>query len=533
MQVLGEGFSETEIALIMRESIAGLKHLHKLRKIHRDIKGGNILITETGQVKIADFGVAIPLQNTFAKANTFIGTPYWMAPEVIKGKQYDHTADIWSMGVTAIELAETLPPLASHHPMRVLFSIPNREPAQLKEPGSWSESFAQFIAACLQKEPFKRSSTVELLNHAFITSKNFSPNPLIATITRVKERKLKKQTEEDSGEAFDILQSLVFDDDNAIPGLDTLSCGSVESLGNVSSNSSNLDLIERAIYSESLAATATQSQPNPRSVYKRAQSHEPHTRVAKGDGRGPFARHIQSGRITSGKSMDSVSTPSGNMGRHSGTRSQKGMRTRTHTNESTGSRDSSSSSRLGNLRTASTEFIKTQGGRGSGPSSPISSVYKRSPSSSQGNRMDGLTLRSEDILLSAQRSQKLNGVNTNFQRIRKFERLQESKATTFGIDGGVETVRESPHDRSKWLNECLFRSKETTLTNIATIKCNPVQSTSVRLQNRMPGRVPMSVPTRRRHAPTPRVASSGFMANTMTMAQSGSHLMSQSRTSLV
>lgn len=161
---------EDEIAVIMRGALRGLAYLHSKKKIHRDIKGGNILLTTTGQVKIADFGVSAQLRDTMSRRGTFVGTPYWMSPEMIQDSDYDYKSDIWSLGITAIELADQKPPLFDEHPMRVLIQIPRNPPPQLKRPSAWTPLFAQFLHFCLQKDPVERPSALECLDHAFIAA---------------------------------------------------------------------------------------------------------------------------------------------------------------------------------------------------------------------------------------------------------------------------------------------------------------------------------------------------------------------------
>lgn len=179
MAICDTTLGEREIAAVMFQSLLGLQYLHKTKKIHRDIKSGNILLTDDGICKLADFGVSAELSTTMAKAKTMIGTPYFMAPEVLMNTDYDSKADVWSLGITAYELAVGQPPLADVHPMRAIFQIPNSPPPRLPEEGGFSKPFQQFIEACLQKAPADRLSCEKLMALPFFNELRAGNNAIL------------------------------------------------------------------------------------------------------------------------------------------------------------------------------------------------------------------------------------------------------------------------------------------------------------------------------------------------------------------
>jgi hypothetical protein len=169
IDVLPDGglLTEVQISDVCAQVLLGLAFCHARGVVHRDIKATNLLLTDSGIVKLADFGVAATLTASLSKRRTVVGSPYWMAPEVVAGSPYDSVADIWSTGITALELSEGLP-LADVHPMRVLFLIPTRPPPTLAHPEQWSPDFSDFLNACLVKDPAGRATAVDLLAHPFI-----------------------------------------------------------------------------------------------------------------------------------------------------------------------------------------------------------------------------------------------------------------------------------------------------------------------------------------------------------------------------
>ncbi|XP_075938816.1 mitogen-activated protein kinase kinase kinase kinase 3-like isoform X1 [Anarhichas minor] len=166
--------AESQIAYILRETLQGLFYLHSTGKMHRDIKGANILLTDNGYIKLADFGVSAQITVTIAKRKSFIGTPYWMAPEVAAVERkggYDQLCDIWAVGITAIELAELQPPMFDLHPMRALLLMTksNFQPPKLKDKMKWTINFHQFVKTALTKNPKKRPTADKLLQQPFVS----------------------------------------------------------------------------------------------------------------------------------------------------------------------------------------------------------------------------------------------------------------------------------------------------------------------------------------------------------------------------
>ncbi|KAL0231371.1 hypothetical protein GEMRC1_010775 [Eukaryota sp. GEM-RC1] len=169
--------NESQARYVLRGVVTALAVLHERRICHRDIKAANILLSNDFSPRLADFGVATQLQSTLSKRNTIIGSPFWMDPQVIKGLPYVESCDIWSLGITAIELVEGKPPLSDEfkHPMGALLAIPNRDPPTLANPSKWSREFNDFLNYCLQKKSEKRYTAKQLLKSPFLQTPDEHP----------------------------------------------------------------------------------------------------------------------------------------------------------------------------------------------------------------------------------------------------------------------------------------------------------------------------------------------------------------------
>ncbi|XP_005808843.1 serine/threonine-protein kinase 10-like [Xiphophorus maculatus] len=190
MLELDRGLTEKQIRVVCRQMLEALNYLHHMKIIHRDLKAGNVLLTLEGDIKLADFGVSAKNTKTLQRRDSFIGTPYWMAPEVVmcetmKDAPYDYKADIWSLGITLIELAQIEPPHHELNPMRVLLKVAKSEPPMLDQPSKWSRDFNDFLRKALDKNPEIRPSAAQLLEHPFVKTVT-SNRPLIELVAEAK-----------------------------------------------------------------------------------------------------------------------------------------------------------------------------------------------------------------------------------------------------------------------------------------------------------------------------------------------------------
>ncbi|CEF59982.1 Sterile20-like kinase [Strongyloides ratti] len=214
MLELNRSLTEKQISYVTHYTCVGLNHLHKNNVIHRDMKAGNILLTGDGVVKLADFGVSTILKSKESRSDSFIGTPYWMAPEVIicetfKDSPYNYLADIWSLGITCIEMAQCDPPFHNMSPPRVLLKIQKSDPPTLDNPDKWSNLFVDFLTKCLQKIPENRQPCDILLSHPFIkesTSKKLIFDLLAEINATVQEEIIDEESEKISNDSNSIVE---------------------------------------------------------------------------------------------------------------------------------------------------------------------------------------------------------------------------------------------------------------------------------------------------------------------------------------
>ncbi|XP_064336161.1 serine/threonine-protein kinase 10 isoform X2 [Camelus dromedarius] len=210
MLELDRGLTEPQIQVVCRQMLEALTFLHGKRIIHRDLKAGNVLMTLEGDIRLADFGVSAKNLKTLQKRDSFIGTPYWMAPEVVmcetmKDTPYDYKADIWSLGITLIEMAQIEPPHHELNPMRVLLKIAKSDPPTLLTPSKWSAEFRDFLKTALDKNPETRPSAAQLLEHPFVSS--ITSNKALRELVAEAKAEVMEEIEDgrDEGEEEDLV----------------------------------------------------------------------------------------------------------------------------------------------------------------------------------------------------------------------------------------------------------------------------------------------------------------------------------------
>jgi len=184
-------FTEEQIAYVARETLKGLRFIHNQHRIHRDIKSDNVLMGIDGSIKIADFGYAAQLTEERSKRVTIVGTPYWMAPELIRGENYDQKVDVWSTGIMIMEMSEGEPPYMDLPPLRALFFITTKGIPGLKNQEKWSIEFKEFLNLSLTVDPAQRPDSTALLQHPFLR-KSCEPQEYAGIV--VKTHKIREET---------------------------------------------------------------------------------------------------------------------------------------------------------------------------------------------------------------------------------------------------------------------------------------------------------------------------------------------------
>ncbi|CAJ1063505.1 serine/threonine-protein kinase 10 [Xyrichtys novacula] len=211
MLELDRGLTEPQIKVVCKQMLEALVYLHSMKIIHRDLKAGNVLLMLDGDIKLADFGVSAKNTKTLQRRDSFIGTPYWMAPEVVmcetmKDAPYDYKADIWSLGITLIELAQIEPPHHELNPMRVLLKIAKSEPPTLDSPNKWSPEFKDFLKRALDKNPDTRPTAAQLMEHPFVRSVK-SNRPLLELVAEAKAEVMEEiEDNREEGEEDDVME---------------------------------------------------------------------------------------------------------------------------------------------------------------------------------------------------------------------------------------------------------------------------------------------------------------------------------------
>uniref|UniRef100_A0A667WYE3 non-specific serine/threonine protein kinase n=1 Tax=Myripristis murdjan TaxID=586833 RepID=A0A667WYE3_9TELE len=263
MLELDRGLMEPQIQVICRQMLEALDYLHGMKIIHRDLKAGNVLLMLDGDIKLADFGVSAKNTKTLQRRDSFIGTPYWMAPEVVmcetmKDAPYDYKADIWSLGITLIELAQIEPPHHELNPMRVLLKIAKSEPPTLDQPHKWSQEFKDFLKKALDKNPESRPTAAQLLEHPFVSSVK-SNRPLRELVAEAKAEVMEEiEDNREEAEEDDATELTV------VPNLDPFSFQSIQMLFFVSKRRAGSPMSSSSVFYESLSPHANGSLANKR-----------------------------------------------------------------------------------------------------------------------------------------------------------------------------------------------------------------------------------------------------------------------------
>ncbi|XP_040293158.1 STE20-like serine/threonine-protein kinase isoform X5 [Bufo bufo] len=277
MLELERPLTEPQIRVVCKQTLEAMLYLHDNKIIHRDLKAGNILLTLDGDVKLADFGVSAKNTRTLQRRDSFIGTPYWMAPEVVmcetsKDKPYDFKADVWSLGVTLIEMAQIEPPHHELNPMRVLLKIAKSEPPTLAQPSRWSRDFNDFLRKCLEKNLDARWTTVQLLQHPFVSVVH-SNKPVRELIAEAKAEVLEEVEESKDEEEEDEAESSLPVPDSKRASSD-LSIASLED-DKLSQNASTLEPVSETVVPPSVEKKVSEQEPKKEKVEEAPEIKKP------------------------------------------------------------------------------------------------------------------------------------------------------------------------------------------------------------------------------------------------------------------